>query len=84
MQTAISEKQGRSGLGIEAQRNAIARFADAEGFDLIDEFVEVESGKGSDVFDNLLRGRFARPGFLSHLHSLAVTMSQKSSPCSIP
>jgi DNA invertase Pin-like site-specific DNA recombinase len=47
MQTAISyvrvstEKQGRSGLGIEAQRNAIARFADAEGFDLIDEFVEV-------------------------------------------
>jgi hypothetical protein len=48
MQTAISyvrvstEKQGRSGLGIEAQRNAIARFADAEGFDLIDEFVEVQ------------------------------------------
>jgi DNA invertase Pin-like site-specific DNA recombinase len=55
MQTAISyvrvstEKQGRSGLGIEAQRNAIARFADAEGFDLIDEFVEVETGKGSDA-----------------------------------
>ena len=57
MQTAISyvrvstEKQGRSGLGIEAQRNAIARFADAEGFDLIDEFVEVETGKGSDALD---------------------------------
>ncbi len=57
MQTAISyvrvstEKQGRSGLGIEAQRNAIARFADTEGFDLIDEFVEVESGKGSDALD---------------------------------
>ena len=55
MQTAISyvrvstEKQGRSGLGIEAQRNAIARFADAEEFDLIDEFVEVETGKGSDA-----------------------------------
>ena len=50
MQTAISyvrvstEKQGRSGLGIEAQRNAITRFADAEGFDLLDEFVEVETG----------------------------------------
>ncbi len=57
MQTAISyvrvstEKQGRSGLGIAAQRNAIARFADTEGFDLIDEFVEVESGKGSDALD---------------------------------
>ena len=57
MQTAISyvrvstEKQGRSGLGIEAQRNVIARFADAEGFDLIDEFVEVETGKGSDALD---------------------------------
>ncbi len=57
MQTAISyvrvstEKQGRSGLGIEAQRNAIARFADTEGFDLIDEFVEVETGKGSDALD---------------------------------
>ena len=57
MQTAISyvrvstEKQGRSGLGIEAQRGAIARFADTEGFDLIDEFVEVETGKGSDALD---------------------------------
>ena len=51
MQSAISyvrvstEKQGRSGLGIEAQRNAISRFAGAEGFQIVDEFVEVETGK---------------------------------------
>ena len=39
-------RQGRSGLGIEAQRDAVARFAAAEGFDLIGEFVEVETGRG--------------------------------------
>jgi len=44
-------RQGRSGLGIEAQREAVARFAAAEGFELIAEFVEVETGKGADVLD---------------------------------
>jgi DNA invertase Pin-like site-specific DNA recombinase len=43
--------QGRSGLGIEAQREALARFAATEGFELIREFVEVESGKGADALD---------------------------------
>ncbi|MCK1496081.1 recombinase family protein [Bradyrhizobium sp. 188] len=42
-------KQGRSGLGIEAQREAIARFAAAEGLQVVSEFVEVETGKGSDA-----------------------------------
>jgi DNA invertase Pin-like site-specific DNA recombinase len=44
-------KQGRSGLGIEAQREAIARFAAAEGCEIIGEHVEVETGKGSDALD---------------------------------
>ncbi len=44
-------KQGRSGLGIEAQRDAIARFAAAEGFSLAAEHVEVETGKGADALD---------------------------------
>lgn len=44
-------RQGRSGLGLEAQREAIARFAQAEGFELIAEHVEVETGKGSDALD---------------------------------
>ena len=39
----------RSGLGIEAQRNAVARFAEAEGVTIIGEHVEAESGKGSDA-----------------------------------
>lgn len=42
-------KQGRSGLGIEAQRDALARFAEAEGFTIVGEYVEIESGKGSDA-----------------------------------
>jgi DNA invertase Pin-like site-specific DNA recombinase len=44
-------RQGRSGLGIEAQRDMIGRFAAAEGFELAAEFVEVETGKGSDALD---------------------------------
>jgi DNA invertase Pin-like site-specific DNA recombinase len=44
-------RQGRSGLGIEAQRAAVERFAQAEGFELTAEFVEVETGKGSDALD---------------------------------
>jgi DNA invertase Pin-like site-specific DNA recombinase len=41
--------QGRSGLGIEAQREALKRFAATEGFEAVHEFVEVESGKGADA-----------------------------------
>ena len=44
-------RQGRSGLGLEAQREAVARFVQAEGLDLLAEFVEVETGKGSDALD---------------------------------
>ena len=44
-------RQGRSGLGIEAQRAAVERFAEAEGFALVGEFVEAETGKGADALD---------------------------------
>ena len=47
-----TSKQGASGLGIEAQRHAIARFAEAEGFEILAEHVETESGKGSDALDH--------------------------------
>ena len=46
-----TNQQGRSGLGIEAQREALSRFAQSEGLDLVAEFVEVETGKGSDALD---------------------------------
>jgi DNA invertase Pin-like site-specific DNA recombinase len=45
-------QQGRSGLGIEAQRHALQHFAEAEGIELLGEFVEVETGKGADALDH--------------------------------
>jgi DNA invertase Pin-like site-specific DNA recombinase len=46
-----TQRQQRSGLGIEAQRATIARFAEAEGLTIIGEYVEAETGKGSDALD---------------------------------
>ena len=46
-----TQKQGRSGLGIEAQREAIVRFVEAEGYAIAAEHVEVETGKGADAID---------------------------------
>jgi len=43
--------QRGSGLGIEAQRAAVARFAEAEGYTLIAEFTEVETGEGADALE---------------------------------
>ena len=44
-------RQGKSGLGVEAQKAAVARFAQTEGFDIIAEYLEVETGKGADALD---------------------------------
>ena len=46
-----TDKQGKSGLGIEAQREAVARFLAAEGCESLGEYVEVETGKGADALD---------------------------------
>jgi DNA invertase Pin-like site-specific DNA recombinase len=46
-----TQQQGRSGLGLEAQRAAIAAFAKAEGFNITAEYTEVETGKGFDALD---------------------------------
>jgi hypothetical protein len=39
--------QAKSGLGIDAQKEAIKTFAKANGFRLVDAFEETESGKGA-------------------------------------
>src|SRR6516162_2960054 len=46
-----TDKQSKSGLGLEAQRDAIARFARAEALEVAGEFIEVETGKGADALD---------------------------------
>jgi DNA invertase Pin-like site-specific DNA recombinase len=44
-------RQKRSGLGLEAQREAIARFAKDQNYRVEAEFIEIESGKGADALD---------------------------------
>lgn len=57
MKTAIAyvrvstQKQGKSGLGLEAQKAQIAAFAAAEGFEILETFIEIETGKGSDALE---------------------------------
>src|SRR5258706_2822013 len=44
-----TDRQGRSGLGLEAQRSAVAQYVAAKGGRIIEpEYVEVESGKRND------------------------------------
>jgi DNA invertase Pin-like site-specific DNA recombinase len=57
MKTAVAytrvstSKQHKSGLGLEPQQAALARFAEAEGYKLIQTFEEIETGKGADALD---------------------------------
>jgi DNA invertase Pin-like site-specific DNA recombinase len=43
-----TDKQGKSGLGLEAQREAVLTYLDGGRWSLVQEFVEVESGKRND------------------------------------
>ena len=44
-----TQKQGKSGLGLEAQRKAIEEYLNGGNFEVLEEFVEVETGKGSNA-----------------------------------
>jgi DNA invertase Pin-like site-specific DNA recombinase len=44
-----TDGQGKSGLGLDAQREAVRRFAEAEGLEVVAELTEIETGKGSDA-----------------------------------
>ena len=46
-----TERQGKSGLGLEAQRTAVAIFAAGAGYTIASEHTEVETGKGADAMD---------------------------------
>src|SRR5262249_29400720 len=43
-----TDRQGRSGLGLDAQREAVLRHVGSNRGELIDEFCEIESGKRND------------------------------------
>lgn len=44
-----TQKQGASGLGLEAQKEAVGRFLNGGEWELAAEYQEVETGKGSDA-----------------------------------
>jgi DNA invertase Pin-like site-specific DNA recombinase len=46
-----TDRQGRSGLGLEAQREAVQRFLSAGGWPPLAEYTEVETGKGANALD---------------------------------
>lgn len=42
------DKQGRSGLGLEAQRRSVRALCETRGWEIVSKFSEVESGKRND------------------------------------
>lgn len=46
-----TDRQGRSGLGLEAQREAVAQYLNGGSWELLGEFLEVETGKGAKALD---------------------------------
>jgi DNA invertase Pin-like site-specific DNA recombinase len=59
-----TDKQGKSGLGLEAQRDAVTSFLDGGRWTLIAEYQEIESGKKDDR---------ERPQLAKALHHCKVT-----------
>lgn len=46
-----TSKQGQSGLGLEAQQEAVRQYLNGGNWELLEEYVEVETGKGADALD---------------------------------
>src|SRR5215210_250041 len=65
-----TDRQGRSGLGLEAQRKAVEDFLNGGCWDLIAEFVEVESGKRDD------RPKLAEALALCRLHKATLVIAK--------
>ena len=61
-----TDKQGRSGLGLEAQREAVTRYLNGGNWTVVPEYVETESGRRSD------RPKLAAA--LSHARAIGATL----------
>jgi len=66
--------QGRSGLGLSAQRERVQQFAAAEGLEIVGEFVEVETGKGADALER--RPQLAAALAMARLHQCPVVVAK--------
>lgn len=69
-----TQSQGRSGLGLDAQRKQLGAFAKDNGFDPIAVFEEVETGKGSDALEQRPQLRAALQ--LAREHKCAVAVAK--------
>lgn len=46
-----TKRQGKSGLGLEAQKQTVMNYLNGGSWELLEEFVEVETGKGKNALD---------------------------------
>lgn len=65
-----TQRQGKSGLGLEAQREAVSGYLDGGHWSLVSEIVEVESGKRSD------RPELAKALSLCRLHRATLLVAK--------
>ncbi len=65
-----TDRQGRSGLGLEAQREAITRHLNGGNWQLLAEVVEIESGRKND------RPRLAEALALCRLHNATLIIAK--------
>jgi DNA invertase Pin-like site-specific DNA recombinase len=63
-------RQGRSGLGLEAQRHAVTEFLNGGNWQIVGEFTEVESGKRAD------RPQLAKALALCRLHGARLVIAK--------
>lgn len=67
-----TQKQGVSGLGLEAQQDAVRRFLNGGDWELIGEYCEVETGKGADALAKRLQLRAALDACRKHGATLVI------------
>jgi DNA invertase Pin-like site-specific DNA recombinase len=67
-----TEKQGRSGLGLEAQREAVLGYLNGGSWELLAEFTETETGKGSNALAKRLQLRAALEHARKHKATLVI------------
>src|SRR3954470_24307474 len=65
-----TDQQSRSGLGLEAQREAVTTYLNGGSWSIIAEFVEVESGRVSD------RSELAKALALCRAHRAALVVAK--------
>lgn len=67
-----TDRQGRSGLGIAAQQEAVRRYLNGGSWELVAEFTEVETAKGANALDRRPQLRAAIESCKKHKAALLI------------